>query len=564
MSETSSKKRIIVCCDGTWQNSDNGHTKSADAKKSSSTQMASNTLTYPLNSAQRSSKRSVAIIQQHESWLIANDFFIQFQIIYYQSGVGSRSTLIDRLLGGAFGTGISENIREAYAFICANYVNGDEIVLLGFSRGAFTARSIGGMISDLGLLTRVGQEYFYPIFKDMQNWSNEGYADPFPTVPFTNKPKGTNAADIYRERLVENGYSRVRGNNGTGAPIRVLAIGVWDTERRQEEQATSDLRQVWFPGSHGNIGGGWPDQGVADTTLAWMMDQLSSVGCEFRTDALERAFETTIKYYTNREPESSSHHHKRRPPSWAKKSIYESNQPVRPWSLHYIQSATGPLSNLVGSITRAPGMYKKIDPKNGRPLPEFLEDTNERIHPSVRVRLACEGLGLNDSDVWHCPSLLLYWRPRRVSAQYFDPVSRRANWGPAKPPHGAETAALESEREANAPDTELSPRKSLQMLSLDPSERWVWEYVGPEITAPPVRTMVEENLGPFEQRLMHLAAGKVHVCEYAEKQDIDKLKVFELRGFVKMMQRLRRRWHRKEVAATRPARKKKTGTHETD
>ncbi|KAJ3567161.1 hypothetical protein NPX13_g6866 [Xylaria arbuscula] len=522
MSETSSKKRIIVCCDGTWQNSDNGHTKSADAKKSSSTQMASN-----VTRISRCFKRTCSDGT--------------FQIIYYQSGVGSRSTLIDRLLGGAFGTGISENIREAYAFICANYVNGDEIVLLGFSRGAFTARSIGGMISDLGLLTRVGQEYFYPIFKDMQNWSNEGYADPFPTVPFTNKPKGTNAADIYRERLVENGYSRVRGNNGTGAPIRVLAIGVWDTERRQEEQATSDLRQVWFPGSHGNIGGGWPDQGVADTTLAWMMDQLSSVGCEFRTDALERAFETTIKYYTNREPESSSHHHKRRPPSWAKKSIYESNQPVRPWSLHYIQSATGPLSNLVGSITRAPGMYKKIDPKNGRPLPEFLEDTNERIHPSVR-----------------------YWRPRRVSAQYFDPVSRRANWGPAKPPHGAETAALESEREANAPDTELSPRKSLQMLSLDPSERWVWEYVGPEITAPPVRTMVEENLGPFEQRLMHLAAGKVHVCEYAEKQDIDKLKVFELRGFVKMMQRLRRRWHRKEVAATRQARKKKTGTHETD
>lgn len=51
-------------------------------------------------------------------------------------------------------------------------------------------------------------------------------------------------------------------------------------------------------------------------------------------------------------------------------------------------------------------MYKKIDPKSGRPLPEFLEDTNERIHPSVRVRLACEGLGLNDSDVWNCPSLL--------------------------------------------------------------------------------------------------------------------------------------------------------------
>ena len=136
------------------------------------------------------------------------------------------------------------------------------------------------------------------------------------------------------------------------------------------------------------------------------MDQLSSVGCEFRSDALERAFESTMKYYTNQEPDSTSHRRKRRPPSWAKKSIYESNKPVRPWSLQYIQSATGPLYNLIGGITRAPGMYKKINPKDGRPLPEFLEDTNERIHPSVRVRLACEGLGLNDSDVWHCASLL--------------------------------------------------------------------------------------------------------------------------------------------------------------
>lgn len=59
------------------------------------------------------------------------------------------------------------------------------------------------MVSDLGLLTREGMEYFYPIFKDMQNWSNDKYDDPFPTMPFTNKPKGKNAAATYRERLIE-------------------------------------------------------------------------------------------------------------------------------------------------------------------------------------------------------------------------------------------------------------------------------------------------------------------------------------------------------------------------
>ncbi len=136
------------------------------------------------------------------------------------------------------------------------------------------------------------------------------------------------------------------------------------------------------------------------------MDQLSSVGCEFQPHALDRAFKTTLRYYTNQEPESVSRHRKHRLSIWAEKSIYESNEPIRPWSLHYIQSATGPLYNLVGSVSRAPGMYKKINPKNGRPLPEYLEGTNERIHPSVRVRLACAGLGLNDTEVWNCLSLL--------------------------------------------------------------------------------------------------------------------------------------------------------------
>ncbi|KAI0430373.1 hypothetical protein F5Y09DRAFT_331155 [Xylaria sp. FL1042] len=533
MVSSPSRKRIIVCCDGTWQNSDNGYAKSNNIKSKSSLQVPSN-----------------------------------FQIIYYQSGVGSRSGIIDKLFGGAFGTGISENIREAYAFICANYVDGDEIVLLGFSRGAFTARSIGGMISDLGLLTRQGHEYFYPIFKDMQNWSNGKYDDPFPAIPFTNKPKGEDAASIYRDRLVEKGYSRIKGNDGQGNLIRVLAIGslgqfqFYNTHLSKKIQhgfhalaldEARDLRQVWFPGSHANIGGGWPDQGVANTTLAWMMDQLSSVGCEFRTDALERAFETTVRYYTNQEPESVSRHRKHMSSSWAEKSIYESNKPVRPWSLHYIQSATGPLYNLVGSVCRAPGMYKKIDPKNGRPLPEYLEDTNERIHPSVRVRLACEGLGLNDSGVWHCPSLLKYWRPRRVSGQFFDPVSRTAEWGPTRHRKQAGTTANQPEHTGSTSNAAVVSAESLSMLSQDPSERWVWEYVGPDITAPAVRTMVEENLGPFEQRLLQLAAGKVHVYKYAEKQDVNEFKALHIRGFRKMMKRLHRQWERK---AARGARRK--------
>lgn len=122
-----------------------------------------------------------------------------------------------------------QHIRESYSFICANYVSHDEIILIGFSRGAFTARSIAGMISSLGLLTREGMQYFYPIFKDMQNWRTKDYKDPFPGVPFDNKPMGDNAEDEYRLKLIEHGYTRVFDHGGSGGLITIKAIAVFDT-----------------------------------------------------------------------------------------------------------------------------------------------------------------------------------------------------------------------------------------------------------------------------------------------------------------------------------------------
>jgi uncharacterized protein (DUF2235 family) len=73
-------------------------------------------------------------------------------------------------MGGGLAIGLSENVREAYGFLAHNFQvsdNGqpDEIYLLGFSRGAFTARSVGGLIASLGLLTKEAMEYFYYIFE---------------------------------------------------------------------------------------------------------------------------------------------------------------------------------------------------------------------------------------------------------------------------------------------------------------------------------------------------------------------------------------------------------------
>lgn len=111
------------------------------------------------------------------------------QIVYYQNGIGTEGTVWDKVVGGGTGAGLSENIREAYGFLAKNYMEGDEIFLVGFSRGAFTARSIGAMISSVGLLTTKGMEQFYPIFSDWENQVKpKGWKSPFPNQPFPNKP----------------------------------------------------------------------------------------------------------------------------------------------------------------------------------------------------------------------------------------------------------------------------------------------------------------------------------------------------------------------------------------
>ena len=87
------------------------------------------------------------------------------QIIYYQAGVGSVGNVANKLIGGLVGAGLAENVREAYTFIANNYERGDEILLLGFSRGAFTARSVGGLIGHIGVMTKKGLPSFPVVYR---------------------------------------------------------------------------------------------------------------------------------------------------------------------------------------------------------------------------------------------------------------------------------------------------------------------------------------------------------------------------------------------------------------
>ena len=76
------------------------------------------------------------------------------QIAKYINGVGNSSVKLNRILGGAFGFGLIERIARGYTFISRNYVEGDKIFIVGFSRGAYTARALAGLIANKGLLAR--------------------------------------------------------------------------------------------------------------------------------------------------------------------------------------------------------------------------------------------------------------------------------------------------------------------------------------------------------------------------------------------------------------------------
>jgi len=144
-------KKLIVCCDGTWMDADSGWVKGAPQTPSNVTRIA------------RAMKDQDDAHHQ--------------QIVYYQAGVGTGIGLYDHLVGGSTGAGLSENIREAYSFLVSNYSEHDKIkqpdsiFLIGFSRGAFTARSIGGFIGAVGILKKIAMPFFYEIFTD---WANAG------------------------------------------------------------------------------------------------------------------------------------------------------------------------------------------------------------------------------------------------------------------------------------------------------------------------------------------------------------------------------------------------------
>lgn len=261
---------------------------------------------------------------------------------------------------------------------------------------------------------------------------------------------------------------------------------VW--ERPSRVPSKTDLRQCWFPGVHANCGGGKDDQELANVTMAWLMDQLASIGVTFRDATIDKIFKDNEKYYEELAESNSKFHlsdliEGSAEKQWAIDSVYEANKPIRPWGLGKLYKSDRGLFAIAGTKVRTPGLYMRNDPQTGLPTSEPLENTNERIHRSVRLRLELGGLGYNDHGLYACDALLSKgpWVPHQRDVEVYDPIGPEASWKGARWYTDA---------------------------GLDEGKRWVWEYAGPTDGAPIVKIMVEESLGPYEKRLLMLGKAK--------------------------------------------------------
>ncbi len=270
-------KNIIVLCDGTWNKPD---------------QKASGGKPCPTNVA----KLFEAICPCDADGVA--------QFVHYVPGVGT--SWRDRLKGGGFGYGISDNIKSGYKAICSNYEEGDRIFLFGFSRGAYTARSIAGLIHNMGIVRRVNifkVDEAFAHYKDkapewapgnlLANRFQEEFCWPskrihflgvWDTVGALGAPYGV-ALGWLVDKLFKCGFHDTKLSSSVRSASHAVAIDehrwpfrptLWTLGSSHTNPANFEER--WFPGVHADVGGGYAESGLSDIALDWMADRACQRG----------------------------------------------------------------------------------------------------------------------------------------------------------------------------------------------------------------------------------------------------------------------------------------------
>lgn len=300
-----SKKRLIICCDGTWNRVD---------QETDGAPCPTNVVKLAYRIAQRDPNGTP-------------------QLIFYDEGVGT-GNLLDRYTGGAFGNGLEENILDAYRFLIANYEPGDELYLFGFSRGAFTARSIAGMIRKCGILKRLVVEE-YRAAREL--YRSDDHPDADICKEFRKKNSVTGDALIPIKligvwdtvgalgipvrglRSLTAGKHEFHDTELSGSveyAFHALAIderrapflpSLWDSKPKPGQR----VEQVWFAGVHTDVGGGYPETGLSDITLQWMIDKARLTDAQGADQGLAFDAEVMCAHPLSPDPTLPAHDSKR-------------------------------------------------------------------------------------------------------------------------------------------------------------------------------------------------------------------------------------------------------------
>ena len=330
-------------------------------------------------------------------------------IVLYERGVGT-GLLNDSVLGGAFGDGLDDNIRRAYKFLSFYYREGDEIYIFGFSRGAYTARSLAGYIYAAGLLKR--ESCSAELEGRAWGYYRTAPSDRLPGVWQSLEPDvhdravlkieclgvfdtvgalGVPLAAFWRANRARYGFHDVELNPIVRNNLQALAI---DEHRAPFEAApwrktpfrnfSGRFEQVWFAGCHGDIGGSKIEEATRaqraphaldDIALDWMLKRLNHMCPTFPVDRL-KAWKPVDSAW------SVGGQHEARKGLWT----------LLPSSLRAIANMPPPASLLGWS--RA-GNYDR----HASPLAEM-------VHVSAIERLGCEVVADDDGDIY-APSNLL-------------------------------------------------------------------------------------------------------------------------------------------------------------
>jgi len=271
------KKRIIVCCDGTWN----------DLEMRYITNVGRLIQALPANGS--SAGKDIV------------------QLIYYDDGVGADASGLRKIWEGGLGKGIDNLLYEAYRFISVNYEEGDEICLFGFSRGAFTVRSLAGMIGKVGMVPRKNLKQV-PRALSVYRSKNATRQETFKKAYSVKNPKITllgcwdtvgslgipdKVPFIPIDNMLRRRYQFHDTKLGRHIERAIHAVAI--DELRKEFQATlmekssknapTKLIQKWFPGDHGCVGGGsWEKRGLSNRCLVWLLDQAAETGIDLKPD----------------------------------------------------------------------------------------------------------------------------------------------------------------------------------------------------------------------------------------------------------------------------------------